>query len=89
MSQTKEQRVRGRVQDFLDEYMNYEDESVGIYAVYTMDDETVRDIEENINGMTVGNWQEDRFVIECEGVSVIVGFVYDPYQEHGQWEIIG
>lgn len=74
--------IRQAVQEFVNDEMNAQDGSVGIYPIGQIDEDLVKWIDEDVEGFTVSDWDKYSMTIECEGIHVQIAL------EDGYWTIV-
>lgn len=80
--------VKACIQEFLDEIMNFEDASVGIYKPGFMTPELVKELEDE--GMDIKDYDQDFVTFWIDGHEITIEAKYHPVgpNEHeSKWEI--
>ena len=81
-------------ENFVDDFLKFEDTSVGIYGTYSIDEHVVEDIHSNMEEIKVEEWTKNKLVLEVSEKYIIViemtelGYCEENCMEYG-WEITG
>ena len=61
--------------EFVNEYLNFEDTSVGIYRINEITKDIIKEIEENVQNINIIYWNKDTIIFKEGDNEVIVKYV--------------
>lgn len=76
-SDSQKQIIKDIQENFVDDFLNFEDTSVGWYAIGKFDQRIVDEINDDIEGVTVVSWGDYEMTIECDGLEFYISLPYD------------
>lgn len=77
LSDSQNQLYKDIKENFVDDFLNFSDSSVGWYAIEHFSQSVVNEINDDIEGVTVVSWSKYEMVIECEGLQFYIGLPND------------